>query len=166
MSSWYVAKTKTQKESWVESVLSRMDVEVFFPRIVGHKRGKPTLEPLFPTYVFCRLERDRPDWPAIRWAHELNYFLGVDDTPTSVPDEMVEYLRRRVEDWNGSSETGHRFSDGDPVTIAYGPFAGLDGIFQSYVRAGERCRILLQIVGRLSSVELQEYDLQKAASLP
>ena len=166
LASWYVAKTKGQKESWVESVLTRMDVEVFSPRIVGRKRGKATLEPLFPTYVFCRLELDRPDWPAIRWAHGLNYFLGVDDIPVPVPDEMVEYLRRRVADWNGSVETTHRFSDGDPVTVAYGPFAGLDGIFQSYVRAGERCRILLQVVGRLSSVELREYDLHTADPLP
>ena len=107
-----------------------------------------------------------PDWPAIRWAHGLSYFLGVDDTPASVPDEMVEYLKRRVADWNGSGEAAHRFDEGDTVTVAYGPFAGLDGIFQGYVRAGERCRILLQIVGRLSSIELREYDLEMAAPLP
>ena len=166
MANWYVAKTKNKREEWVESVLSRMDVEVFLPRIVNRKRGKATLDLLFPTYIFCRLELDRPDWPAIRWAHGLNYFLGVDDVPASVPDEIVEFLRRRVEDWNGSIETARRFSDGDLVTVAYGPFAGLDGIFRGYVRASERCRILLQIVGRLSSVELREYDLQTAAPLP
>ncbi len=166
MSSWYVAKTKNQKERWLEFVLSRMDVEVFFPRIVSRKRGKETLEPLFPTYIFCRLERDRPDWPAIRWAEGLNYFLGVDGTPTSVPDELVEYLKGRVDDWNGSGSAVHRFSEGDTVTVAYGPLAGLAGVFQGYVKAGERCRILLQVVGRLSSVELPEYDLKTAAPLP
>ena len=71
-----------------------------------------------------------------------------------------------MEDWNGSGEAAQRFGEGDTVTVAYGPFAGLDGIFQGYVRAGERCRILLQIVGRLSSVELKEYDLKTAAPLP
>lgn len=43
-----------------------------------------------------------------------------------------------------------------------GPFAGLEGIFQGYVPARSRCRILLRMVGRLVQVELPETQLERS----
>jgi transcription antitermination factor NusG len=48
------------------------------------------------------------------------------------------------------------------VVVLSGPFTGLEGVFQRYVPSRERCRILLEAVGKLATVELPEWDLQEA----
>lgn len=159
MTGWYVAKSKPQKEAWLTASLNSLGVEVFFPRITTRRQRNRTLEPLFPTYLFCRFDPTDGDWPSIRWAPGLNYFLGVDGQPTRVPDSLVEYIKDRVEQWNNNGHRDWRLNPGDSVRIAQGSFAGLEGIFQQYLPSKQRCRILLQIVGRLATVELAESDL-------
>jgi transcription antitermination factor NusG len=48
---------------------------------------------------------------------------------------------------------------GEAVTIAGGPLAGLVGIFQQHIPSRQRCRILLNVVGKLSPVEISESNL-------
>lgn len=159
MLGWYVGKSKPQKEQWLISCLAHLDVETFYPKFIQTQRGSYILEPLFPTYIFCRFDPDSPKWPATRWAPGVAYFLGADGRPTSIPDDVVEHLRSKVEWWNaGGFRKG--FKAGDRVLITRGPFAGLEAIFQGYVPARRRCRILLQIVGRLAPVEIPEPDLE------
>ena len=159
MRRWYVAKSKPQKESWMEASLAPLGVEVYFPRIVGRRRGKAILEPLFPTYLFCQFDANSTKWPTIRWAPGLNYFLSSDGRPCPIPDELVEYIGRLVENWNEGGYISKHLKTGDRVKIANGPFSGLEGIFESYVSSKQRCRIFLQIVGRVTTVELAESDL-------
>ncbi len=159
MANWYVAKSKPQKEAWLTTNLSSLGVEVFSPRIATYRRGKHVVEPLFPTYVFCRFDLNSPAWPAIRWSSGLSYFVGIDGMPSPVPDEIVDYLSQRVETWNSGASGLEHFHPGQRVTIANGPLAGLEGIFQSPVNAQQRCRILLDVVGGTTSVELDESEL-------
>ena len=88
MKNWYVAKSKPQKEAWLQATLSDLGVDVFFPRIYARRRGYKRLEALFPTYLFCHFDINSPDWPAIRWAPGLNYFLATDGNPSRVSDDM------------------------------------------------------------------------------
>ncbi|MFQ5874595.1 MAG: transcription termination/antitermination protein NusG [Dehalococcoidia bacterium] len=162
MTGWYIAKSKPQKETWLSHSLENLGVEVSYPRIMTQRRGKRVLEPLFHTYLFCRLDINTPNWPAIRWAPGLNYFLGIDGHPSRLPDELVSYVQQRVKWWNDRGFGARRLKLGERVEVASGPFAGLEGVFQRYVSARQRCRILLQVVGRLSPVELEETDLTMA----
>ena len=159
MIGWYVAKSKPQKEGWLERSLSDFDVEVYFPRVVNRKRGRDVFQALFPTYLFCRFDPERSDWPSIRWATGLSYFLSADGGPSVVSDELVDYIRDRVSQWNAGTHPDRSFKAGDSVVISNGPFAGLDGIFKKYVSSRRRCQILLQLVGRMASVEINENDL-------
>ncbi len=159
MYGWYVAKSKPRKENWLTSSLSQLGVEVFYPQIRARRRGKLVMEPLFPTYVFCQFNGDASNWPAIRWAPGLSYFLSTDGIPTRVPDEMVGYLDQQVKEWNGEGHSVRRLKTGDAVKVENGPFAGLEGVFQKYMGARQRCNILIEVMGRLTIVELSESDL-------
>ncbi len=159
MTNWFIAKSKPQKETWLNTSLTHLGVEVFFPRIICHRRGKRILEPLFPTYLFCRFDINTPDWPSIRWAPGLNYFLGTEGRPARIPDDLVDYIKQRVDNWNSRESGVKQLHPGDRVMITNGPFAGLEGIFERYVSSRQRCRVLLQVVGRLSPVEISEGDL-------
>ena len=163
MESWYVAKVKAQRETTTENFLSQCGVQVFCPRVVspGHNGGKS--QALFPTYLFCYVDPGSVIWPRVRWAPGMSYFLSCDGDPIPVPDTLVDYLRLRVTQWNDPGQF-RQLSQGDRVVVTEGPFAGLEGIFQRYVVAKQRCRIFLEVVARLINVELPEWEVAEAAS--
>ena len=150
-----MAKTKPGKEQLVERYLTeRQDIEVFLPLIRRPAGRRTGLEPLFPTYLFCLVDPHSADWPAIRWAHGLSYFLGVNqEALVPISDELIAHLKQRVSWWN---EGGYvpQFASGEQVMVTSGPFSGLEGIFQRYVPARQRCQVLLEMLGRLAKVEV------------
>ena len=160
MEGWYVAKFRVQKEDALMGYLSQNSVQVFSPKVVspGHNGGKP--EALFPTYLFCYVDPESRTWRIVRWAPGMSYFLSCDGEPAMVPEELVQYLRDRVAQCNDPSYSRH-LSSGDRVIVTEGPFAGLEGVFQRYIPSKERCRILLEVVGRLTSVELPEWEVKE-----
>ena len=161
MQAWYVAKTKARKEQLVEIYLTeKLGVEVFLPRIRRPAGRKAGFEPLFPTYLFCFVDPYSADWPAIRWARGLSYFLGVgQEELVPISDELIARLKQRVSWWNDGGYIS-RFASGEQVMVTSGHFAGLEGIFQRYVPARQRCQVLLQLMGRLSKVEVPEEVLK------
>ena len=162
MEQWHIAKTKPHKEAGVIAYLSRWDVETFFPKIrrpANKRRGIEKMEALFPTYLFCRVDRAAQEWRVARWAPGVSYFLSADGQPAGVPDELVEYLRGRVEAWN-ERRPDRQLSAGDRVAVTTGHFEGLEGVFRSYVPARRRCQIMLETVGGLVALELPEYDIR------
>ena len=164
MHQWLVAKTKPNKEASVIATLARWDVETFFPRMLAPARKGERLEALFPTYLFCRVDRTSPLWPRIRWAPGLAYFLGTDG-PTGVSEELIGHLRERVQDWN-HRRGARSLAEGEQVTIVAGPFSGMDGVFRRYLPARERCQIMLNAVGGYMAVEMPESGVRSMGPAP
>jgi len=161
--SWYVAKVKPRKESFLIDYLSAKEVGTYFPKILRTTRRGRVMEPLFPTYLFCCFEPLSSGWPLVRWAPGLSYFLGSDRVPSAVPETLIDYLQSRVSWWNGEGFR-QRLTPGERVRVVGGPFDGLEGIFQTYVPARQRCRVLLHTVRRLMAAEVPEAQLQAVAS--
>lgn len=162
---WYVAKSKPRKEVLLISNLSRWGVETFYPQLMTSRFGATKSEPLFPTYVFCRLDPRDPSWQAVRWSSGLSYFLGEDEGPSRVSESLIEYIDNRVHKWN-QGDSQPRFLPDAPVTIARGPFAGMDAIFKAYVPARQRCRLLIELMGNLVSTEVPEYHIENRTPGP
>jgi transcriptional antiterminator RfaH len=156
MRGWCVAKTKPGREKSVEHhIAERFGLEVFLPviRRPSVSVKKTGMEPLFPTYLFCLVEGRADVWPDIRWTPGLCYFLGAGQELVPVNDGLIVQLKQRVAWWN---EGGFqpRFDHGERVLVTAGPFAGLEGIFTRYVPARQRCQVLLEVLGRQTTVEL------------
>ena len=163
MEGWYIARIKPQKETVLTSYLSQYGVEVFFPKIVEPSSNGGALKALFPTYLFCFLDPESSIWPSVRWAPGMSYFLSSDGKPARIPHGLVDYLRERVIQWNDASYSSH-LAKGDKVMVTGGPFAGLEGIFQRYISGRQRCRILLEVVGSLTNVEIPGWDVKGVSS--
>ena len=161
---WCVAKSKPQKELWLQASLTQLGVEIYFPRIIAKRRGGRLMEPLFPTYLFCRFDTDHSPWQAVRWTPGLSYFLGAEGYPTQLSDDLVAHVRRRVEAWNGAGQNPFQLRPGQRVRIQVGPFSAFDAIFERYVDSRQRCRVLIQALGRQTSVELDQRSLGLASS--
>jgi transcription antitermination factor NusG len=154
MESWFVAKTKPAKERYVETcVLEKWGIDAFFPIIRCPLHNKPAFEPLFPTYLFCRFDTESIVWPAIRWIPGLRYFLGTGQQLVPVSDKLIVDIRKRIYQWNEGRYMRH-FTLGERVLVTGGPFSGVEGIFQKYLSARQRCQILLQVLGQQNKVEL------------
>jgi len=144
---WYVAKTQRRREPVLGRHMSDNGVAVYSPEIAITKNGSLKLEPLFPTYIFCLADRDSGNWPLIRWARGLRYFLGSETEPIAISRQLVSSIQERVDNWNSGGWSGV-FVPGDRLNITSGPFLGLDAIFRSYVPPKRRCEVLISLLGR------------------
>ncbi|MFQ5872666.1 MAG: transcription termination/antitermination protein NusG [Dehalococcoidia bacterium] len=151
---WYVAKSKPHQERLLTANLRSFGAEVYYPWIVYLGSGGKAKEPLFPTYIFCRIDRDSPSWPSLRWAPGLASFLGGPKGPTFIGDNVVSEIRARVDAWNQGGYKG-RINSNAGVTVTKGPFQGLEGLFRRYLPARERCIVLLKLLGRYVYVEVE-----------
>ena len=146
MLDWYVAKIKPHADRMCALSMASDDVETYAPEIVVPKGGRQVTEPLFPGYLFVRLDVRSDAWRRIRWGQGVHYFLPNRLDPVPVGEELIADLRSRVGEWNGEGWT-KAFGLGDPVSLQTGALRGLDAIFQRYVARSQRCEVLVSLVG-------------------
>jgi transcriptional antiterminator RfaH len=145
-------------------MLDQRGVEIYLPTLPSQRRatGRSAVnEPLFPGYLFVRLDLDTDDWLGVRSAPGIGYFLGCGDAPSELPDDLIEAIRLRV-DRNGAVRRQLPFRRGDLVVIRQGPFEGLEAVFDGCLTARGRVRVLLEIVERLIPVTLDVRQIAKA----
>jgi transcriptional antiterminator RfaH len=145
-------------------VLTLRGLDTYVPMLpqVHRRRAKSAVrEPLFPGYLFARLDIDSSAWLAARSAPGVIYFLGGEDAPTPIPDDLIEEISQRAEGANLAHQRP-RFVSGQPVVIRHGPFSGLEAVFDGCQSARGRVRVLLEIVQRQVPVVL---DIDEIASL-
>ena len=163
MLDWFIARVKPRHEHRVETYLAQWDIETFAPEIMALRSGRQSQEPLFPGYLFARLSTASREWPIIRWAPGVRYFLPSQDAPLPVDDVLIEDLRTRVQHWNGGGWL-EAFKPGDAVVMASGPFRTVDAIFQRYLPGKERCEILISLLGSQRTVRTPVADLRSPAA--
>jgi len=162
---WYVAYTQSRAESRAVVHLERQGCIVFWPRYrktVRHaRRKKSVLAPLFPNYLFLRLDASRNLWRAVNGTRSVVGLISQGETPQPLPHGVIEDLIERtiaggVFDWTPT------FKIGQAVRIANGPFADLVGKLEHLDAAG-RVRVLLGMLGQAVSVTLRCEALIAAA---
>jgi transcriptional antiterminator RfaH len=155
--NWYLLHTNPRKELLVANQLHAYEVEVFVPTITikrGYNRGTRE-EALFPHYLFVQTDLLSSRVPNLRHLPGVRTLVHFGGQPAIVADAVVDHIRRRVEA-NKVSITlaDHLYNPGQPLRIRTGPFAGLDAIFQGGLKGTERAQVLLEVLGRLTKVEL------------
>lgn len=176
--AWYVARTKPRREEQTAVVLQQRGLEIYLPRLAVWTPGKkisgpyvrhnepphrvPTrLEPLFPGYLFARIDASSPEWVMARSAPGVAYFLGAQGHPTPIPADLVESIRCRSE---AQQKDGvePQFRTGDRVLIVSGPLAGLEAVFNGTLSASGRSRVFVQVLSRLVPVIIAADKLRRA----
>jgi transcriptional antiterminator RfaH len=166
MKNWYLVHTKPRKETTARENLLRQNYETYLPLLSESRRRRgqwiDVVEPLFPRYLFVRLEIGLDSFGPIRYTTGVHNLVRFSDQPGVVPDHVVDSLKRTAD-----SETGiHHpkrtvFEPGKLVFIERGPFAGLQAIFQA-ATADERVIILLEMLGRENRVVVERNFLRLA----
>jgi len=161
--NWYVVRTKPQSEYIAANALRVEGYEHFFPKIhtVQRRSGKKEI-PLFPGYLFVRCDVDRGQWPAIGLLPGLLGWVRFDGVVSSIGDDIVDGLARRVESINDNGGLWIRYKPGQNVRVVSGQFESLAQVAEEPTSSDSKVRVLLEFMGQLVSAEVPWSDLRIA----
>lgn len=156
-SAWFCLRIQPKHEHIAEAHLLQKQIPVFNPRIRfrrSTRQGQVSVtESLFPGYVFARLQL-QPDLAQIRYLPGIRDVVHFGPRWPTIPDEVMSELQTIV-----GPEKVHQippeFAVGDEVKISGGPFHGLQAVVSRLLPARERIIILLEFLGRQTTVEIQ-----------
>jgi transcription antitermination factor NusG len=162
--SWYVVRSKPNKEEFLAEQLAAHGIKVNHPRIrvqaVNPRARK--MRPYFPGYLFVNMDLGSVNASALHWMPGASGLVSYGGEPASVPDSLLAAINRRVDEINAAGgELFDELRSGDAVVIQAGPFEGYEGIFNSRISGSERVRVLLKLVEkRMQPLDLPAGQLQ------
>lgn len=152
---WYALYTKPNREHQVNALLQGQGIETYLPTVQckARRRDRPDRVVFFPCYLFARVDFEVTPRSAIDWMPGVQRIVRSGDRPTVVADEIVESIRLRL---MGIKEVHHQlFKQGDRVRITSGPLRDLEAIFDQSLSGNDRVRVLLDMLGRGTAVEIE-----------
>ncbi len=165
--AWFCLRSHPKREHIAAACLQKdLALETFLPRI-SFKRSTPRgpvwfTEALFPNYLFARFGL-AASILAVRHARGVRGVIHFGDRWPAVPEAVVAELRAAL---------GHRelhivpeaLDPGQAVEIAGGVFHGLAAVVLRVMPGQERIAVLLEFLGRQSTVELGLDSVVKPAA--
>ena len=144
--SWYVIRSKPNKEEFLAGQLTAYGIKVFNPRLrvktVNPRARK--VKPYFPSYLFVNVDLEVVSASTLHWMPGAVNLISFDGEPAHVPDLLISAIERQVDHINTTQENLLKgLKPGDPVIIHDGPFAGYEAIFDGRISGRERVRVLL-----------------------
>jgi transcriptional antiterminator RfaH len=151
MSYWAIAHIESQRERTAAEFLNQGGFTTYLPRL----RVKQRAVPLFPGYLFVQIvER----WYPVRWSVGVLRVLMAGEQPYRLPDGVIVNIRRREDREGFVKIPKYGLQLGQSVRIVKGSFAGQIAVFDG-MAGHERSRILLELLGRKTTVELPTQDI-------
>ena len=152
--NWYAVETRHYREKNVAELLQGKGLETFLPTYEEPRQWSDRIKvaelPLFPGYLFCRLngERRMPilSTPGVR------KIVSFGKTPVPVPEDEIEAVQQfiksklKIQPWPF-------LEIGQKVRIQKGPLAGVDGILQEF-RGNYRVVVSISLLQRSVAAEL------------
>lgn len=164
---WYVVQTHHCSEAQAARELVNQQFEVFLPRYLKKcrhaRRVTLVAAPLFPNYLFVRLDPSRQRWRSINGTRGVVRIIANETGPIPISDALVAGLRGRLDAQGFIAMTLRPdFAPGEAVRIRSGSFAETVGLFEGF-RDHDRVAVLLELLGGKVRVVLEEDLVEKAA---
>ena len=161
---WFAGQLKPNGLAQAERNLARQGIETFCPWTIEahHRNGRMTdrPRPLFPGYIFLRLDPKAGLWRAVNSTRGLTRMVQTDPrAPTPLPDALIDGLRARC-DAQGRLDMGPSLVPGDRVRVIAGPFADLVTEIET-IGEDARIRVLFDLMNRKVATDLDPRHVQK-----
>lgn len=159
--------------------LADLGIEAWLPEcriIVSRRRKRVAIDgPLFPGYIFVRGVLTDEWFADVQSVRDIEDLLRMGERPVAAREDQVDKLRTLMAQSGGRLliEAGivkrgfawidqPKFEPGQPLRVTDGPFTSFNGLYKE--QAGdERVKLMLDIFGRLTEVELDEASVEAAA---
>lgn len=150
---WYPVQLSPNKDGLAAWHLQNQNFAVFAPRLqktIRHARQFRSVSvPLFPGYLFARIDIVHDRWRAINGTFGVRSLVMSGDRPLPIPEPAMAELRRQFA--NQGEQAPLR--PGDLVEIVSGPLSGLVGKLQQ-LEGSARVRVLMDLIGAQIGVSL------------
>ena len=174
---WYVIHTQSGYENKVRSnLLARtqsmnMEEQIFevvipLEDVVEFKNGKKVIvqKKVFPGYLLTRMFLNDDSWFVVRNTPGVTGFIGAGNKPSPLPRKDVESFLSVKEDGDEPTRKGRprlEYSMGETVRVKEGPFADFQGEIVEINEDQLKLKVLVNIFGRETPVELQFAEVGK-----
>ena len=163
---WYALMNKPLMDAYAEEQLSHQGYLTYRPLAIRERRRRgnviPVTESLFPGYLFINLDAVNANWDPIQSTNGVSGMVRFGDFPLSVPDTLIEQLKRQENQFHGKAIDLDHFQRGDVVTIGSGSSEGLNAVFERY-NGEERVILLMNILNAQTNVAEPRVDVYKTA---
>ena len=158
---WIAIRSKPRSEKIVSNELNKKGIESFLPLIKKRQqwsdRKKWVEFPLFPSYLFARIELK--DSLYIMNTHGVNTIVKFGDKVITVEDEVVNSIKLALE---GGYELHPMkyFTIGDQVEVIDGPMKGVVGIVENKLKNENRLVIKIDALQQAVAVHINSEYLE------
>ena len=162
--SWYAVYTQAGKEAFAAENLINQGFEPYLQRYRKRRRHArrvdTVLAPLFPRYLFVRMNPEQQRWRSINGTFGVSYLLSDGNEPRPVPEDIIAAIRAH-EDGGIVAVQAPSFEKGQRLRVTDGPFADLEGLFEC-LDDRERIVLLLDFMGRVVTTRLPGHAVTAA----
>ena len=165
MPRWFAVYTTPRHEKHVSEILAERQIETFLPLYRANRQWKKSSPvvldlPLFPTYVFVRIERKSRG--VILGTPGVLSIVGSSKEAWPLPDLEIDALRSGL--LERKIEPHPYLIMGERVRIMAGVMAGVEGVL---VRKKNDLRVVLSLdtIMRSVAVEVNADDIEPACTL-
>jgi transcriptional antiterminator RfaH len=116
-------------------------------------------EPLFPRYLFIRLDSVHDNWAPIRSTRGVNQIVRFNDRPVPVRDEVIESIRARLTE---HLDDEPYLKPGQRVRITEGAFSQLEALILA-TDGAERVILLLNILQQDQQLVFPLHSIRRLA---
>jgi len=164
-SRWYAVFTRSRQERIAAAMLDALGIQQFLPTTVElHQwsdRKQAVNLPLFPGYLFVRINPSPETALRVRKVPGVVDFVGNQSGPLSIPDCEIEDIRTVLA--RGVQCSPHPFlNEGDRVRVVRGVLAGIEGRF---VRSGSKEQLIISVemIQRSLALNVSRQDVEPVA---
>ncbi len=172
---WYIVHTYSGHEARAkQSLLERAKLagkselfdEVLIPEeqvvevVKGQKRT--SRRKFFPGYILVRMVLNDETWHIVRNTPKITGFVGGGTRPTPISDEEVARMTQQMKEGAARPKPKIHFEEGENVRVISGPFANFSGFVDEVRPEREKVRVMVQVFGRATPVELDYMQVEKA----
>lgn len=161
-SHWYLIQMKSnQHYKGLNNLLGR-GYQCYSPEITIKKikKGKKinVTEPLFPSYVFIKLNRDC-NWQSVSSTRGVAKFIRFGSYPTIVPDKTIESISGNLDRTEEYVLQKNMLKPGERVIIDYEEFKDFEAVFKCET-SSNRSIILLNYIEKVQEVSIKNEKLK------
>ena len=157
--------TKPHREHGVQEFLLSRGIETYLPTLKDRGKGSPHQgqgRPFFSCYLFAHLDLSTVALSSVNWSPGVNRVVSFGGQPAIVPDEVLQWLQQRLAHVDSRDYyRGLPLHPGDRLRVTRGPLKGMDAIFDQRLSSGDRARVFVDILGRLTACQMDLRDLQR-----
>jgi transcription termination/antitermination protein NusG len=158
--SWFAVQSASRCEHKAADILAFKGYECFLPLYQASRkwsdRTKKVALPLFPGYLFCRMEHTAAG--LVLTTPGTIRIVSFGGQPYPISDAEIEAVRRMCS--SGGASPFPYFKKGESVRIKDGPLAGIIGVLKE-IRNQQRLIVTVDFIMKSVAVEIDAFEIER-----